>query len=276
MIAYNIIKSLPIKRGKSVLLDAVFFFVGKRKKKAKIKLLGQTLQLDLTDNAAKGLFLNDGIPHEKGLQAILKQLVEKKDIKSIWDVGGNLGYYVAFVLSLNKESQITSFEPNAKLFKQLEINFQGKPGVILINQGLGEACKEIPFFYSDKRSDIGSFVSDASIFNKSHSLLNITTGDDFFKLNNENPPQLIKIDVEGFEYNVIYGMRETIKKYKPIIIMEWIEKLFSKNEFASKFDALAFLHELGYQKFHINYNGALSKDKTVDSSSDILFTVDPI
>ena len=37
---------------------------------------------------------------------------------------------------------------------------------------------------------------------------------------NDNHPGLVKIDVEGHEYEVIQGGFKTIKKYKPLMIIE--------------------------------------------------------
>ena len=37
---------------------------------------------------------------------------------------------------------------------------------------------------------------------------------------------LIKIDVEGFEFEVLCGAKETIEKYKPVIVIE----VFKKNK----------------------------------------------
>ncbi len=40
---------------------------------------------------------------------------------------------------------------------------------------------------------------------------------------------IIKIDVEGFEYEVMKGLSETIKKYKPIIIIEYSPTFYIRN-----------------------------------------------
>jgi hypothetical protein len=38
--------------------------------------------------------------------------------------------------------------------------------------------------------------------------------------NNTKYPNFIKVDVEGFEYNVIVGAKGTIEKYKPNFMIE--------------------------------------------------------
>ena len=66
---------------------------------------------------------------------------------------------------------------------------------------------------------------------------------------------LIKMDTEGSEFLVIYGARETIKKYHPVIMFETIgEDIFKKKmaDFCGdqvSFDPVQFLKDQGYNHF---------------------------
>lgn len=54
----------------------------------------------------------------------------------------------------------------------------------------------------------------------------------------------IKIDVEGYERKVLKGALETIKKYKPILVIEQNDiTLYGENKLAAK----NFLELLGYR-----------------------------
>ena len=64
-------------------------------------------------------------------------------------------------------------------------------------------------------------------------------------------PDFVKIDVEGFEYEVLEGMTETLQKFKPKIIMET-----HSSELRRKCDE--FLHEVGYE---LRYEGRTIKGK---------------
>ena len=55
---------------------------------------------------------------------------------------------------------------------------------------------------------------------------------------NKIVPDLIKIDVEGHEYHVILGAIETIEKYRPLIIFEFIEQWWSEKGIKKIFDML--------------------------------------
>ena len=58
----------------------------------------------------------------------------------------------------------------------------------------------------------------------------IETGD-FFELR----PDLIKIDVEGFEIEVLQGLSHTIESFKPLILVECSETHYEVNELLSKY-----------------------------------------
>lgn len=60
-------------------------------------------------------------------------------------------------------------------------------------------------------------------------------------------PDVIKIDVEGFELRVLKGAAETLKKFKPILIIEIFPFFLTKNG-DSLDDIMTFLHQVDYRK----------------------------
>ena len=62
----------------------------------------------------------------------------------------------------------------------------------------------------------------------------------------------IKIDVEGFEKKVLIGAKETILKYKPLIVIEQ-NHVTIENEV--RYAAKALLIEMGYRQVAIDKRG---------------------
>ena len=61
----------------------------------------------------------------------------------------------------------------------------------------------------------------------------------------------IKLDVEGYEINVIEGGINTIKKYKPIITLEVYENFYGKYSIEYTKTTFKILLDIGYTVHHI-------------------------
>ena len=79
------------------------------------------------------------------------------------------------------------------------------------------------------------------------------TGDDFVKEFNINKVDIIKIDVEGFDFEVLQGFQKVIKNDKPCIQFElsrwWIKIGYTLTQ------AQTFFDDLDYELFHMTDNG---------------------
>ncbi len=158
----------------------------------------------------------------------------KKDDKIILDIGSNNGVSARSIRLFNKENTIISFEPNKFLKKKLEqtqkkiINFKFYLfGVLDKNTKIKLF---IPFYknYSlDAQSSIKlSYVVDSlrrGIFQKKLikriKIKKIIS--EFKVIDNYNfNPFFVKIDTEGTEHLVLKGLKKTIKKFKPVLMIE--------------------------------------------------------
>ena len=57
---------------------------------------------------------------------------------------------------------------------------------------------------------------------------------------------LIQLDVEGYELNALLGAIETIKKYKPVLCIEFCEKWLNRYNDSSE-KVLDLIYSLGYK-----------------------------
>jgi len=152
----------------------------------------------------------------------------------ILDIGGNLGYTaIAFRLAMrNPNIDIYSFEPyppNHAFFKKNT----HKHNIMLFPFGLGSENKIMDiglpdYTYDiadeDDRSNTGriSLIGiDNSISEQVSLKAHVVHGDKLFKtMFMSDKVTFIKIDVEGFELEVLNGLSNTIKESMPIIQME--------------------------------------------------------
>jgi FkbM family methyltransferase len=76
-----------------------------------------------------------------------------------------------------------------------------------------------------------------------------------------SPPTHVKIDVEGFEYQVLAGGREFLASAQPIVFLELHCEILKQLGTAPQ-DVLELLHDFGYQRFE-RHGKLISRDEVV-------------
>lgn len=146
----------------------------------------------------------------------LKKFLNKNSV--VLDIGANTGHHSLFFSRFAR--QVYAFEPYDKLFYKLSHRMEqnGVKNVEAYNFGLGKENKESEFFASRGTNEgVGSFIpsSDKVAIGK----LVVKNGDEFAS-NLKEKIDFIKIDVEGMETEVLVGLKQTIKKNKPVLFVE--------------------------------------------------------
>ncbi len=139
------------------------------------------------------------------------------DVQVILDVGANIGNHSIYWSQLNNVNKIIAFEPVPKTFKLLKKNItHNNISKVEIHQlALG---KKDGFATIDKE-DSNNLGATSLRFVEDETDIKIMPGDVFLSDKNYSI-DLVKIDVEGFEINVLKGLKQTIDQYKPIL---WVE-----------------------------------------------------
>lgn len=172
-----------------------------------------------------------GKPHEYDFN-LLRFFPDDRPLQFV-DIGANRGEAIQSMLTMKKNCSVTGFEPNPIVFQKTASIYKKNKQVTLHNCGLGREdgafTLYLPFFRSFMFDGLASFNrSEASdwlkgrIFGYRNDLLHIRELNcairrlDDFNL----APYFIKIDVQGFEYEVLEGGKETLKKHMPVLLIE--------------------------------------------------------
>jgi len=200
-------------------------------------------------------------PHENDFNALKLFNFDKDDV--LVDVGSNRGEAIASILlAKNLSNKIIGFEPNGLIFEKLEAKFRKNDRVTVHNFGLGKKEEElklfVPFYRKWMFDGLSSFNYDDAanwlrtrLWNYQEKKLTVkevackTKSMDSLNLK----PAFVKIDVQGFELEVLEGGKSTIEKYKPILLIEAISE-----------EVIAFLKPFGYE-FYSYANGKLTQGK---------------
>lgn len=127
----------------------------------------------------------------------------------VWDVGANVGYYTQlFSERVGKEGKVFAFEPSPVNFKRLTSACSSLGNVTLLQSGLGVTNGKLRF--QQGADDLGatSRVVDAEAEGLD---VEIRSGTSLISTKDALPPNAIKIDVEGFESEVLEGLGEHLK-----------------------------------------------------------------
>ena len=143
---------------------------------------------------------------------------------NIIDVGAQSGLYSLYAKFL-PFSNFYSFEPFKPTYDLLNQNIllNNINNVKTFNQGLSNEKTNIILNTCLSHTGLHTIGSNVLRFNDINPIeISVDTIDNLF-FDKNIPVHFIKIDTEGWEYNVLQGALKTIHKYKPIIQLEWNE-----------------------------------------------------
>jgi FkbM family methyltransferase len=184
---------------------------------------------------------------EKEMLFFMEDYVRAADLKgtAFLDVGANTGVHSLFMATRVK--QVHSVEPFPPVLKRLHENIRlNKFANILVHEvGYGDREAVLPFHAPDERNHgNGTFRGDES---KATTHLRIVPADDHLRGVPTPPLGLVKIDIEGFEESALKGMRQTLDKHRPLVIVEVSTTLH--NGTISSHDQLKALFPANYELF---------------------------
>ena len=150
----------------------------------------------------------------------------------VLDIGAHSGSYSLAALAANKNLNVFSFEPHYMNFARLRLNlnannFNDKNAYMYC---VGDENKFVPFSTYADQEHLSFLTSGGSVGHKAGFLassIQQVALDSFFIDEAIKKISLIKIDVEGYEANVLKGMKK-ILGHKPTIFFECIEKNSAK------------------------------------------------
>jgi len=125
--------------------------------------------------------------------------------------GGNFGIFPHYLSK--KFDSVISFEPCPEVYELCKKNIQGRDNIRLIGKGLSDFVGSCSMVRGPKENYGASHVNFSD-----EGGIPVTTIDS--ELAGEEACDLILLDVEGAEYRALKGAVNTIRKYRPVIVLE--------------------------------------------------------
>lgn len=134
----------------------------------------------------------------------------------IVDVGANVGQFANAAKLFFPEAHVVSFEPDPDIYAELRVNTHALSDVELHNIGLGDRDAVLSF-YRHELSVMSSFSAPTDMaHHRGSAELPVRRLDAV--LDPDDRPDLLKIDVEGFERQVLEGAWETVSRSRYVLI----------------------------------------------------------
>lgn len=202
--------------------------------------------------------------YESRILEVLRDNLSKDAV--LIDIGSNIGQHSLYCSYFCKH--VYSFEPIRKLhvqfsesiFKNCILN------ITALRYALGNEKKESPI-YSTGTSIAASSLYRSKHKSHSHAIENIKILrlDDSYQAMGIDRADLLKIDVEGYELEVLLGAKLFIQKYRPTILLEFSPYFYKKIDANISQKILDFLSSEGYSIADLDeYTGKRVPIRTID------------
>lgn len=191
------------------------------------------------------------------------------------DIGGNIGLQsIRMSQCVGQTGKVFAFEPLAYLQEKFKRNIQlNKAGNIsLFPYALSDKEGEADFNINPNSWNQGTFSLNNSAGGSSVQHIIIKVADDIPEIQNLASLDLIKIDVEGFEYQVLRGLDNILKKHKPRIIFEYDANYWANNGQKIS-DCYSFLQSLDYTVYQVTSVGCELLAGAADIEGGNLFCI---
>lgn len=183
--------------------------------------------------------------------------ISLKDGQNALDIGGNIGLQsVRMSQAAGKTGKVYAFEPLSYLQEKFKKNIalNKADNVLLFPYALSDAEGEAEFAIDHAAWNQGTFSLGGNIEGNEKQKVIIKVADNLPEVKEIGSLALIKIDVEGFEYQVLRGLKQTLQKHRPRIIFEYDDNYWLKNG-AKMADCYTYLLSLGYRLYQITAVG---------------------
>lgn len=171
-----------------------------------------------------------------------------KENSTILDIGTNIGETLLNFAKRNTKGRIYGFEPVPYLFRRVTKNISLNPfkNIEVNNIALSNTAETLYFDLPTNNNSGG--INMNKVASGTSEKVEARTLDSFIAEKGITATDLIKIDVEGFEMNVLEGAKNTLEQFSPTLFIELDDSNLRSKGSSSK-ELVSFLKDRNYRIF---------------------------
>lgn len=173
------------------------------------------------------------------LMQFLGPVVDELQSGIVLDVGANIGNHTLYFS--RHFSRIQAYEPDPETFELLQFNTRHTSGITALNIGLGSQSATMKMARVRGNRGASQVVSAGDgVEVRIETLDALAVGLDV---------AFVKIDTEGFEFEVLNGATDTLRRCMPVIVFEQNSNVFH----AGRTPSIDLLRSFGYEIAWMDY-----------------------
>lgn len=147
-----------------------------------------------------------------------KHLATQVEAGVILDIGAYHGEFALAARMVNHRAKIVAFEPSTLSLESLEQNTKGHD-ITVEPVAVGATTTKVSFFASSDHPAQSGVATHGNAMPATYETDQVSL-DDYAQDSIDHPVDLVKMDVEGYEPEVLRGASKTIASDRPFIICE--------------------------------------------------------
>jgi FkbM family methyltransferase len=191
------------------------------------------------------------------------------------DIGGNIGLQsIRMSQCAGSTGKVIAFEPLDYLQEKFRRNtlLNKALNVVLLPYALSNEESEADFMINVNSWNQGTFSLNTKESGTEIQHVYVKIADELAEVQDLTALDLIKVDVEGFEYPVLQGLSQTLRKHLPRIIFEFDQNYWGNNGQKIS-ECYGFLKSIGYTLYQITSFGCELIKNSEDIKSGNLFCI---
>ncbi len=161
--------------------------------------------------------------HDAHVLGWLAREARKLQRPVVWDVGANVGDVALLLARRVPGVQVEAFEPSPAVFEKLAGHVVHNPWAAVRAHAMGLSNHDgtVSFFASNESGNggVGSLMQAANTQARAVEV-RVARGDTLVASGEIAAPQLVKMDIEGFEPDALEGLQATLSKHRPLLCIE--------------------------------------------------------